>query len=70
MFNRKYTITILDSKWKILKNKIKLDIIPRKDEYLFIDNQYYEIINIVHYFNNKVGVFLIVNPIENIFENK
>lgn len=70
MFNRKYTITILDSKWKVVKNKIKLDIIPRKDEYLFIDNQYYEIINIVHYFNNKVGVFLIVNPIENIFEKK
>ena len=70
MFNRKYTITILDSKWKVIKNKLKFDIIPRKDEYLFIENQYYEILSIVHNIDKKIGVFLIVNPIENIFKNK
>ena len=68
MFNRKYTITILDCKWQIVKNKVKMDIVPRKDEYLFIENQYYEILSIVHNFGEKIGVFLIVNPIENIFK--
>ena len=70
MFNKKYNVTILNSKWEIVKNKIKFDIVPRQHEYLFIENQYYEVISIVHNMVEKQGVFLIVNPIENIFKNK
>ncbi len=70
MFNKKYSVTVLNSKWEIIKNKIKLEIIPRQQEYLFIENQYYEIINVVHVINEKQGVFLIVNPVENIFKKK
>lgn len=61
MFRRKYTVTILDSKWSVIKNRLKLDVIPRKDELLFFDNLYYEVINIVHVLKEKQGIFVIVN---------
>ena len=61
MFTRKYKVSILTSKWEIIKMNLKLTIIPKKDEYLFIDNQYYEIINVVHVINDNQDIFLIVN---------
>jgi hypothetical protein len=61
MFKRKYTVTLLDSKWKIVKNTIKLNVIPRKDELLFFDGFYYEVINIVHVLDKTQKIFIIVN---------
>jgi hypothetical protein len=61
MFTRKYTVSVLDSKWNVIKNRLKLDAIPRKDELLFFDNLYYEVMNIVHVLNEKQGIFVIVN---------
>ncbi len=69
MFSRKYNVTILNSKWEFIKKNIKLNIVPRKGEYLFIENQYYEIMIIVHnIIDEKQGIFLIVEPVENIFK--
>jgi len=62
MFRRKYTVTVLDSKWNVIKNRLKLNPIPRKDELLFFDGLYYEVINIVHRIDEKQGIFVVVNP--------
>ena len=62
MFRRKYTVTVLDSKWNVIKNRLKLNPIPRKDELLFLDGLYYEVINIVHRIDEKQGIFVVVNP--------
>lgn len=61
MFRRKYTVTVLDSKWNVIKNRLKLNPIPRKDELLFFDGLYYEVINIVHRIDEKQGIFVVVN---------
>jgi hypothetical protein len=61
MFTRKYSVTVLDSKWKVVKNDLKIHTIPRKDELLFFDGLYYEVINIVHTLDQKQKIFVIVN---------
>jgi hypothetical protein len=65
MFKRKYTVSLLDSKWVVLKRDVKLSVIPRRDEYLYFDNQYYEVLNVVHMLNNKQDIFVIINGIQN-----
>tara|TARA_R110000782_G_scaffold21299_1_gene57310 strand:- start:12057 stop:12305 length:249 start_codon:yes stop_codon:yes gene_type:complete len=60
MDNIKYTVSILDSKWVALKRNIKLGIIPRRDEYIFMDNQYWEVLNVVHMLNEKQEIFIVV----------
>ncbi len=41
MFNSKYNITLLDSKWKLIKNDVKITSIPRKGEFIYLIDRYY-----------------------------
>lgn len=65
MFKRKYTVTLLNSKWEIVKINVNFTIIPRKDEYIYLDEQYYEVVNIVHMLNKKQDIFVIISEVEN-----
>jgi|LakMenEpi03Aug12_release.lakeMendotaPanAssembly.Ray.scaffolds.fasta_scaffold5084228_1 hypothetical protein len=53
-------ISLLDEKWNPLILNLKLKIIPRINEFLYLNNQYYRVINIVHDFSKKQKIFLIV----------
>jgi hypothetical protein len=66
MFRRKYNISLLDSKWQIIKGKIKFKHIPRKDEYLYYEEKYYIVLNVIHSIEKKNNIFLVIDPIENI----
>jgi hypothetical protein len=67
MFRKKYSLSILDDKWKIIRGNIKLHYIPRKNELIYLEEfkKYFEIINVVHYLNNKQGIFLIIRDLPN-----
>lgn len=65
MFKRKYTVTLLNSKWEIVKRNVNFTIIPRKDEYIYLDEQYYEVVNVVHMLNKKQDIFVIISEVEN-----
>lgn len=65
MFKKKYTVSVLDSKWGIIKNSLKLEIIPRINEYLWLSDKYYSVISVVHSIQEKNGVFLIVEEQKN-----
>jgi len=57
----KYTVSILTSKWHPIKRNVEMIIIPRRDEYIYMDEQYYEVLNVVHMLNEKQDIFVIVN---------
>ena len=59
----KYTVSILNSKWHPLKRNVEMVIIPRRDEFIYMDNQYYEVLNVVHMLNEKQDIFVIVNEL-------
>ena len=63
MFKRQYTASILNSKWEVVKNRVKFITIPRSGEYLFFDGLYHEVLNIVHTLGGKQGIFVIINEI-------
>jgi hypothetical protein len=65
MFKRKYTVTLLNSKWEIVKRNVDFIIIPRKDEYIFFEEKYYEVINVIHMLNKKQDIFVIINELQN-----
>jgi len=60
MFSKKYNITLLDSKWNIIKSNLKLPTIPRRDEYVCHVNVYYRVLNVVHSTDDKQSTFIIV----------
>ena len=63
MFKTKYTITLLNSKWSVIKNKVKVIVIPRNGEYIYLDEQYYEVLNVVHSIDENQNIFVIINEI-------
>lgn len=63
MFKSNYTVSFLDSKWNVLKNKIKVYSLPRKDEYVFFDGLYYEVLNVVHTIDNNHAIYVIINEV-------
>jgi hypothetical protein len=66
MFKKKYNVSMLDSKWIPLKRNINLSIIPRRDEYIWIDEKYFIVLNIVHSITDKQEVFIVVEEKEKI----
>lgn len=66
-FKRKYSVTILDENWSQISDSLKLYLIPRIGEMVYSDvhKKYFKVINIIHYLNNKHGIFVIVKPFEN-----
>jgi hypothetical protein len=69
MFKRKYTISILNVKWEPIKSNVKLSVLPRKDEFIYLDNQYYEVLNIIHTLNEKQDIFVIISELPSNFKN-
>jgi len=65
MFRKKYVVTILNSKWEVFKNKESFITIPRSGEYIFSDEKYYEVLNIIHVLGDKKGVFVVINESPN-----
>jgi hypothetical protein len=60
MFRKKYTVSMLDSKWLPIKRNVRMEFIPRTDEYIWLDNKYFIVINIVHSITDKYEIFIIV----------
>jgi translation elongation factor P/translation initiation factor 5A len=60
MFSKKYTVTLLNSKWEIVKSNVKLISIPKKDEYVFMDNKYYDVLNVIHTIEKEHKILIIV----------
>jgi hypothetical protein len=60
MFRRKYTVSILNSKWVPIKRNVKLVIIPRADEYIYLNGKYYQVLNVVHTLNDNQDIFIII----------
>ena len=66
MFKKKYKVVIIDSKWKILENNLKLEVLPRQKEYIWSGIKYYQVLNVVHNIKEPKVVSIIVDIIENI----
>jgi hypothetical protein len=63
MFKTKYTITLINSKWEVIERNVNISILPRSNEYLFHNKQYYEVINVVHMLNKVQDIFVIIEPL-------
>ncbi len=63
MFNKKYKVIILNSKWEILERNVKLSILPRQKEYIWNGNKYYQVINLVHDIGVNQQISIIVEDL-------
>jgi hypothetical protein len=59
---RKYNISLMDEKWEMINQNIKVKHIPRVSELIYLNNeeQYYKVINVIHNMTNKHEIFIIV----------
>ena len=64
MFRTKYTVSILNSKWEPLKRNLKLSVIPRCDELIYMGEQYFTVLKVIHTLNEKQEIFIIINEME------
>jgi len=53
MFRKKVKIRFIDTNWAIIKDNFFMKTIPRKDELVYINDIYYEIVNILHDISGK-----------------
>lgn len=63
MFRAKYNITLIDSKWNPIKNTVKFIDIPRRDEFIYLVDRYYQVINVVHNMDKKHHIFVIIEEV-------
>jgi hypothetical protein len=64
IFNRltRPSITLLDEKWNLVEDKVKVDFIPRIHELIFIpkENKYYRVVNVVYTLSKTPKTFVII----------
>ena len=65
MFSRKYNISLLDSKWNPIKRNMKFLFVPRRDEFIYLVDRYYQVLNVVHDIQKKHEIFVIVEELKN-----
>ena len=65
MFSRKYNISLLDSKWNPIKRNMKFSFVPRRDEFIYLVDRYYQVLNVVHDIQKKHEIFVIVEELKN-----
>jgi hypothetical protein len=65
MFSTKYNATLLDSKWNPIKNNVKFNVIPRKNEYVYYVDRYYHVVNVIHDLTTKHNVLIILEELTN-----
>lgn len=63
MFQTKYSVSILNSKWEIVKRNVKLLVVPREGELIYLDGKYVNVIKIIHMFNQKQEIFIIIEDL-------
>lgn len=61
MFKQKYSITILNDKWDIIR-EVKMISVPKQDELIYFDDiqKYYSVIHVVHQISKKYRIILVV----------
>lgn len=59
-FDKKYTVTFLNSKWEIVKSDVKLNSIPQRDEYIYMNDKYYDVLNVVHSIDKNHKILVII----------
>ena len=69
MFRTKYTVSILNSKWEVIKSNLKLSVVPREGELIFLDGKYVDVIKVIHMLNKKQDIFVIIEDLEQQPEN-
>ncbi len=47
-YSDKYSVTILERNWMVLKSNVSLISLPRISEYIYLNDKYYQVINVVH----------------------
>lgn len=57
---RKYNVSFLDAAWKPLNINIKIDVIPRVNEFIYLNEVYYRVIGVVHQINKKQEIFIVI----------
>ena len=65
---KKYNVSLMNEKWEMIIQTLKVKHIPRNSEFIYLDNQeqYYKVINVIHNMTNKHEIFIIVE----IFDKK
>jgi len=65
---RKYNVSLMNEKWEMIIQNLKVKHIPRTSEFIYLDNQeqYYKVINVIHNMTSKHEIFIIVE----IFDKK
>lgn len=73
MFKNKNKIILMDSKWSPIKLNVKFKTIPNKGEYIYFNEKYHKVVNIIHMLTNKQIIYIIIeefNEIEAKFSKK
>lgn len=64
-FKKKIKISLLNEKWEIMEPLLKVDIVPRINEYIWLDDydSYYRVMNVTHNIQKKHGIFIILEKV-------
>lgn len=67
MFKKKRYISLINTKWEPIKQNLKVDAIPKRDEFIYIEElgKYFLVINLVHKLNQRHHIFVVVSEFDN-----
>jgi hypothetical protein len=59
MFNSKYFVIFINEKWEPIRTQ-KLKTVPKINEFVYFDEKYYRVVNVVHKLTKKHDIHVVV----------
>ena len=68
LFNKKIKVTFIDKEWNRIKDNVKVDAIPRRDELIYLgkEEDYYRVTQIVHWPSDNSKVFIVIESLSSL----
>lgn len=65
-FRKKVKYTLLNKEWEVKFNNVEFKSQPRENELLFIEKEYYRVLNVIHESDLKKNIIIVIE----LFGNK
>ena len=70
LFRRKIKVTFIDNKWNRIRDNVRVDSIPRRDELIYLgkDEDYYRVTQVIHWPSQNSKIYIVIESLSRLEE--
>jgi hypothetical protein len=65
LFSKKIKVTFIDNKWNRIRDNVRIDAIPRRDELIYLGKgeEYYRVTQVIHWPSQNSKIYIVIESL-------